>query len=161
MRVTASTVRLKPVCIPPLSTEAHQSNVLRNWMAVTGEARACRLLLAIEPTSGKLARRSREGLRAAIKILGTDPVELRHVGGILRGMGSIPHLGNARLGYLDDEALWEDAQAAIGIAQAAATRRHAVSGAVELLGRCLSVVEGLLSVPEGERAAGVGVREAA
>ncbi|WP_279482280.1 hypothetical protein [Aureimonas sp. SK2] len=166
MHATASTVRLRPVRIPALSPEAIQANVVRNWFAVTGEARAKRLLLAIEPTSGKIARRSREGLRAAIKILGTDPVDVRDVAEILRGMGdNISHLCNVRLGYLSDASLWEDAAVGMGNSQFAATRRCAepcaASDAVVLLGRSLGVVEALLSVPEGERAVVVGAREVA
>jgi len=67
-------------------------------------------------------------------------------------MGSVPHLGNVRLGYLDDAPLWEDAQAAMGIVEVAATRWHSASRAVGLLGKSLAVVEAL-SVPEGERPA--------
>ncbi|BDA85456.1 hypothetical protein Sa4125_29980 [Aureimonas sp. SA4125] len=137
---------------PAVQRKARNDVILRNWLAVTGEARAKRILLAIQPTSAKIGRRSREGLRAAIRIIGTDPVDVRHVGGILRSMGSIPHLGNARLGYVDDEALWEDARAAMGIAEVAATRRRAASRTAGLLGQSLAVVEALLGVPEGERA---------
>lgn len=161
MHVTANTVRLRPVRIPALSPEAIQANKVRHWFAFTGEARARRLLLAIEPTSGKIQRRSREGLRAALKILGTDPVDIRDLRVVLRDLRRSGCLANVRAGHLEDDALWEDAQRALGIARATAERRGAAWGAVELLGKCLSVVDVLLSVPEGERVAVIGMREMA
>lgn len=156
MHVTASTTCLRPIRIPAPSPEAAKAAVLAKWYAVTGEARAKRILYMAAPTAEKIARRSREGLRAAIAILGTDPVDTRDLRAVLRDLSRFGCLDNVRAGRLYDASLWDDAQNALGIARAAAERRGAASGAVELLGECLSVVDALLSVPEGERAAAVG-----
>ncbi len=161
MHVTASTTCLRPIRIPAPSPEAAKAAVLAKWYAVTGEARAKRILYMAGPTAEKIARRSREGLRAAIKIIGADPVDTRDLRAVQRDLSRSGCLANIRAGHLDDDSLWEDARHALGIAQVAAERKRAASGAVELLGKSLGVVEALLSVPEGERAAVVGMREMA
>lgn len=101
-----------------------------------------------------MRRRSRAGLSAAISILGTTPVELRDVAELIAGMTDIRYLRLVRNRHLEDDCLWEDANAAL----VEATRAPVTPDAPGRLGTCLAIVEALLSVPEAARAATVGMR---
>lgn len=148
---TGVTRGLRPIAmpLPPQSTGWVAS--LRKRPVTYSELDAIKRLEIVQPLLLKLRKRpGRTSLLATLDLLGLGKVDLDDVAEIVASGPNTSHLSRVRSGDVDDIRLWEDVK---DVARMRSQGGHGPEDAVPRLARALGVLEALLSVPEGRRAA--------